>query len=425
MKERIQHLMRGKFSEDLFWNALSFGFIALIGIIINAVIINYYDSSALGIFNQVYAIYILLSQLAVGGVHLSVQLYIAKHASVKEHCRQILSAAIFLSGLISLFFIALAYALKDFPGIILQSKEVSFAYTLAVWGLLFFSMNKILLSFHNGMREMKKFAFFQLLRFILMLAVLILLIVRNSSPVYLSLILPVSEFLLFVVLIMENSNHISLKPGWRFIQWMKIHFRFGRKALIGNFLLDVNTRVDIFILGIFLSDRMVGIYSFGATIAEGFLQLPTIFRNNINPVITAASNRGKDFLQLVIRKNIIVFYKILSPLALISVACFPLLTMILAVKEEPMTMWIIYSILIGTVTLTSGYLPFQMIFNQLGYPMLHSKYIFLIFLCNVIFNLLLIPYFGIYGAAMGTALASIAQAVVMKRLILKQLNIKI
>ena len=64
---------RSKFSNDLWFNAAAFGGSAVLGVLLNLFIVRYHDAAALGVFNQVYAVYILLSQLAVGGVHLAVQ----------------------------------------------------------------------------------------------------------------------------------------------------------------------------------------------------------------------------------------------------------------------------------------------------------------------------------------------------------------
>ena len=50
--------------NGILWNMASFGIIAGVGLGLNFVVAFYYDVAVLGIFNQVYAIYILLSQLA-------------------------------------------------------------------------------------------------------------------------------------------------------------------------------------------------------------------------------------------------------------------------------------------------------------------------------------------------------------------------
>ncbi len=415
MKSRIKNITESRFNKDLIWNAGAFGMISVIGVLINIVILNVYDASALGVFNQVYAIYIMLSQIAVGGVHLSVQAFIPKYAKRADHAGLVLYSALLHSVLSSVAVIFLCYAFADYTGKILGSPQVSDGFRIAAWGLLFFSMNKVMLAYFNGVRRMKVFAFFQLMRFVLMFAILMVLVGGNNRDSYrLCVMLSVSEAILFLFISVLVVRSVPYTGGLKFKAWMKRNFKFGNRALAGNFLLDINTRVDVFILGIFLSDKMVGIYSFASTIAEGFMQLPVLFRNNINPVITDAYARGKSTLKTVLSKNSKAFYKILSPLAALSILAFPIVTWVSGVGEDGYAMWVVYAILIGSVVLTSGFLPFVMIFNQIGRPHIQTYFIFWIFLSNLVFNLIFVPWMGIYGAALGTALSFVMQVFIMK-----------
>ncbi len=56
-----------KHSSNVLWNIASYAVIAIAGLLLNFVVVFYYDVSVLGVFNQVFAFYIFLSQLAVGG----------------------------------------------------------------------------------------------------------------------------------------------------------------------------------------------------------------------------------------------------------------------------------------------------------------------------------------------------------------------
>ena len=70
-----------KFSSDLIWNYLSLAVLAASGIIINVFIANYYGAKYLGVFNQIFAIYALLSQISIGGLHYST----LKHISYNQN----------------------------------------------------------------------------------------------------------------------------------------------------------------------------------------------------------------------------------------------------------------------------------------------------------------------------------------------------
>ena len=54
-----------KFADGLVWNYVSTLFLAAGGFLFSIIIAVFYDEEVLGVFNQIFAYYILLSQLAV------------------------------------------------------------------------------------------------------------------------------------------------------------------------------------------------------------------------------------------------------------------------------------------------------------------------------------------------------------------------
>ena len=77
--------LNNKLKMDLIFNLVSFDLIGLTGILFNLFIASCYSSNILGIFNQAYAVFLLLSQVFVLGVHLSVLRYIPEYdANRKE-----------------------------------------------------------------------------------------------------------------------------------------------------------------------------------------------------------------------------------------------------------------------------------------------------------------------------------------------------
>ncbi|HOP44720.1 MAG TPA: polysaccharide biosynthesis C-terminal domain-containing protein, partial [Flavobacteriales bacterium] len=138
---------------------------------------------------------------------------------------------------------------------------------------------------------------------------------------------------------------------------------------------------------------------------------PVLFRNNINPVIASAWTRGgRRLLNKLLPRNRRAFFRILAPLMLLSVALFPLALWVLGMKEEPMTVWAVYAILALGIAASSGHQPFLMLFSQLGRPGTQTLFIAGVFLSNVLLNLALIPWLGLYGAALATALSFLVLA---------------
>ena len=423
----LKKITDSKFNLDLLWNFSSFGLIAVLGILVNVVIAKTYGNDGLGVFNQVYAIYILLSQLAVGGVHLAVQRYIPIYANRVKERSTILFSSLLISGILSLIIISLAYTFYWVPGALLNSAQVEESYLLTMFGLLFFSFNKVLISFHNGLRNMKAYAVFQLLRYVFLMLGIICVVYLNLGIVYLASCLAISEVLLFIICFIYTLKFITLQLNFsHFNRWNKINFRFGNKALAGNFLLDVNTKVDVFVLGIFFSDAIVGIYSFAATFAEGFMLLPVLVRNNLNPILAKLKTKSnKQFVSKILKQSIVKSFKFIGFFALLGIVFFPLVFFVFDINQNRLITWSVFSILVFCMGVSGGYQPLLMMLNQFGKPMQQTYLIILLFTSNLVLNLALVPLLGIAGSAIATGLVFILQIVLQKYFAKKYLYLSI
>ena len=131
-------LVSQKFAIDVSWNLLSVGVMGLAGIAINILIAKYYGASTLGVFNQVYAIYIFLSQFAVAGIHFSVLKNVSQFSDISEKTEEILAGGILATAIISTVVVAITYLVSGFLGYLLESEGVSVGVLLVLPGLFFF-----------------------------------------------------------------------------------------------------------------------------------------------------------------------------------------------------------------------------------------------------------------------------------------------
>ncbi|MCO6499784.1 MAG: oligosaccharide flippase family protein [Vicingus serpentipes] len=418
---------KSKFSIDSLFNLFSVGISGALYILINTIIIHYYGEDVLGVFNQSYAVYIIIAQIAAFGIHLSVQQYIPRFFKNKEKVDEVMTSSLVLVLITATIITLSCYPFTNLVASFFDSKDVNQGLYSCLWGIVFFSLNKVLLAYINGVRRMKSFALFTFLRFFLMFTTLCCLIFFVDDSSLITTIFAIPELILFLILIIYTSKFFTFKFNSSSLSFIKEHFNFGRNAFIGNLLLDINTRVDVIMLGYFTTDQNVGIYSFVLAIAEGILQIPVVFRNNINPIITKASvmkNVSKQF-NILLKKNIISFYKIIGGLALLTIVLYPFGLFVLGIKDYFMTYWILYAILVAAIVLSSGYLPLTMMFNQMKLPHIQSLLFLILFVVNVIGNFIFIQWIGLYGAAIGTALSYIAQMIFIKLFARKYCNLHI
>jgi O-antigen/teichoic acid export membrane protein len=402
---------KGKFYSDLVWNLVSYVFIGCAGILINLFIVWFLNYDELGIFNQVFSIYIILSQLAAFGIHLSLQRFVPQHSNMLE-LNKILSASILISSLLSISLLLVFYLGINLLPIFPYSGQVLEGTNLMVPAVFFFTLNKLLLSFLMGKREMKKYAVLNTMRYFLMLAALGSLIYLHAN---ICLIFTVSELILFtfIIPVVFNGHRLSYsKEVWG---WAVVHFKFGRKAFIGNFVFDVNTKVDVLILGLFMNNSMVGLYSFSSTFFEGFSQLTVLIRNNINPILTRVYFKSKpELFARIVKGSIRRSYKFIGLSGLLVIIGYPFLLWLSGNSENMFLSWQVFSILVLGLVFSGGYQVVILLFNQIHMPAIQSVLLSMYFGINVLLNFILVPQLGLLGSALATSLAAIFSIYLVK-----------
>lgn len=398
------------------------------GILINILILRFYSIENLGLFNEAYAFFIVLSQFGAGGIHLSILRYIPVYRENTSEQKKILLTAEIICIMINIVLLTIFFLTIPFISSLYGQPKLESGLYLIIPAVFFISLNKILMAYINGKNMMKAFAIFQAMRFILMLFVLIMLRYLSIEGEYLSLIFSLSEATLFLLLLITLYKDVFF-PGINYNElkyWIKAHFQFGKNAVLGNIVTDLNTRVDVLVLGLFCSQTLIGVYTFAATLAEGFQQLPVVLRNFYNARIVHFIVKNNDsllnkILKIIKKKS----YLIVLPLGVLGILLYPVLLMIIKVDIPLVSSWIVFSVLAIGIMVAGGYIPLQFLLNHAGLPFRQTQLLFILFLINVVLNFILIPYIGIIGAAIATAFSTISLIPILKFFSKKFLHIHV
>ena len=416
----------GKFGRDVSWNIVSVGILAVSGIIISALIARFYGPAHLGVFNQVFAIYIVASQFAVGGLQFSVLKHVSEYVEERDTCNRIISSAIVMTLLLAVTMSAIILGLRDFIGDVLGSPDVSAALLYVIPGIACFAVNKVLMAVVNGYRHMPAYAFFQALRYVSLASLLVAAILIQLPGTKLPLIVSGAEILLLISLAIYTLRLYAPVAPSRWLDWARRHIVFGAKAFPAGALQESNTRVDVLMLGLFAGDRLVGIYSLAAMFAEGMAQLGVVLRTNLNPVIANMYFSGrKDELQGIIKRGIKMFYIAMAVVLLLACIGYPLFVRVFVGGGDFMASWPLFCILMLGLALSAGYSPFRMLLVQTGHPGIYTLMITAIVLSTIMLNGLLIPFWGMYGAAIATGISFILGALYLKFLAKRYLQMEI
>jgi len=200
--------------------------------------------------------------------------------------------------------------------------------------------------------------------------------------------------------------------GWT--RWLKKHVRFGFSAFLGAALIEINTRVDVIMLGLFASDR------------EGIIQFMVVVRTNVNPILTSLFTSNKiEELKETIQQGIKLFYPVMIGIGLVAIGLFPIIVNQFFSQSDFVGSWPVFLTLMIGVVISAGYFPFNMLLMQAGYAFQNTLLIALIVLCNVLLNAFLIPLFGILGAAIATSISFVLGMVLLKLFVQRILQLKI
>lgn len=409
---RMLFSREGSFQAGVAWNVASLVVLGLSGIAINVLIATWRGADDLGVFNQAYAIYIFASQVAVGGVQFSVLHYVSHHPDEREECARITSSGLVIAVVLAMVVAAVVMLSRHAVGAILDSPAVATALVAVSPGLVFFSLNKVLLAVMNGLRQMRAYAVFQSLRFLFILTGVVILLSLEVSGSLLAGAFTLAEALLLILLLgFFELRAVPIRARYVVSRWPRRHLSFGARSFLSGTLSELNTRVDVLALGFFVSDSLVGVYSFAAIFAEGFNQLPHIVRNNLDPLL---GNRFADGslarIEGYARQIRAFFWPGMAVIGALAVVAYVGLIGLFFGTTEFMASRGVFAVLILGVVLSSGYRPFVGILLQGGRPATYTLLVTLVVVVNLIGNLLLIPILGILGAAAATSAALVIEA---------------
>lgn len=413
---------KGKVTRDSLWNMIGLLVTSVFALLLMLGIIRFYDESVYGRYTIYYGIYICCSQFIGCGIHFSVMRHVVERP-LKEQ-RNILVAAVVatIAAAVSLLLIMWNF-LWLFEWFFDNPSDAG-RVVLLMPGLLFFVINKVLLGFLSARREMGLYAVFWSSRAVLLFLAMIIFVLRAEEPDNIAVIFSFAEGVLFAGLLIVTGKYMRISSVRELTSWIKKHYKFGIKAVSGSVFIDINTRIDSLVLGIFVSDLWVGIYGFASMVADGFSQFAVVFRAVINPLITRDWKSSGDIAPLV-RKWRKVLWMSMTPFGAVIVTVYPLVIDIVKPDSGYIKGWLALGLLIGSLALAMGYLPFILTLNQTGHPGTQSVLFFTIFLTNLVLNFIMIPLWGINGAAVATGIATVMTVLYIKLFVKRKLGVAI
>ena len=412
--------------RDVGWNLVPVVLLGIVGFGLKMTIGGWWNADALGSFNLVTIVMFVFAVVAACGLQYAVLHSIAEDPNDRGRVAAIVVGAVVpviaFSAVMTLAFVALRVPI----GSMLDSPAVSEGMLWAAPGLFCFAVNKILLGVVNGLRRMRAFAVYTSIRYILIAIGVLIAVAVDLDGAKLPGIWSFSEGVLLLVLLGEIVTQVALRRCHGWTRWARTQLAFGVRGVVATLAQEVNSKLDVWMLGIATSDALVGVYSLASALAEGALQISVAVQNNVNPIIARALARDRtDEVRDLTRRTRVWFVPAMVGICALSAVMFPLIIPwligdpVFADGAAP------FGIMMAGLALASPYLPLGQLLLMAGRPGWHTALVLAVVVVNFIANSLLIPVWGLSGAAVSLAGSIVASAIFLRILARWRIGLRI
>lgn len=414
-----------KFTIDIVWSL--FGLISTIVItfLLRVILARWLGPSSFGLFTMVFIIQGLASLVATLGIPIALTKYSAEYKDNTNKLHQVFSCALICSISLGLVTAILLYALSDLLAAIFDMPGLASLLKFFVLALPFIAFVETLLGLFNGLREMKVYAYILIVRSSLLILLSLALVALGFGVEGAVFGIVLSAVTCSILGIIFSSKYLYLTFDLLLDNAKKLVL-FGSQLFSANAVNLLANQAGILLLGYFLTDTEVGFYSVAVSISMVLTVIPFAIQKITYPATSEYwATDNHQVMQKMIDRVMKYAACVLLPLGLGLGFFAKEIISILFGAEYIKAALPLCILLIARVIQGATVIPIGASFSGIGRPDIGLKIGTLSCVLSIVLNILLIPRFGIAGAAMGTTISLLAGASIFLILLPRIVNIEI
>lgn len=396
----------------------------IFGFVITVLLGRYLGAGDLGLYRMVSTIQTIAMLFAAVGIPAAVIKYVAEYKGDRSKTNSIVSSGVITSLLLGIGFSVLFYLsswtfeeIFKMPGLSGLLKILSPVFPFALVG-------GVLLGFLNGLREMKKYGTATIIQSVLMLVISVSLIYSGFgvAGVVIGVVLSSVGWCLYLLLITKNYFDITFEDYASNTKKMLV---FGIQIFAVNAINLINYQADIIMIGYLLTANDVGYYAVAVGLSQFFWLIPEAIQSITYPATSEYWGKNNhSALQVMIDKSMKYTACVLFPIGLgTGFFANEIITLIYGDafihSVLPLHILVVGTVVYGVMKSIGSSV------TAAGRPDLGVKLVGISATTNILLNLLLIPKFGIGGAAVATCMSLFVATIISILLTIKTLNINI
>ena len=394
---------------DVQWAFISLFTASLAHFILRIVLGRELGPEGLGVYTLAFTFYLFGTQFAAFGIGSALTKYVAEfiddHATIRKYVSSGMTSSIITGTLMGVVLFLLApyiansfFKVPDLEGLI-QLTAICYP---------FIAIQKAVVGTLNGFRRMYHYALLNIVQNVSVVGVSLVLVLVFRQGVQGAVVGFVTSTILIGILCpFLIRAHIGLDDSLWDIPALRATTIFGFYVMLAGSIAYLNTQINSILIGYYLNPTEVGIFAVAVLLAQMLTLIPSAVGSVTAPV--TATLYGKGDLDGVRH----VFYSTLKKSILISAGS----AAIIAVCGS-----CLISLLFGKIFL-GAYIPLLILlpgfvfgasFAAVGSTLSSIGKVHILFrigiVCvvfNILLNILLIPSFGIIGAAIATSVMTV------------------
>jgi stage V sporulation protein B len=424
VRRSILNYGTNKTIRDVQWSFLSLATSSLAHLLLRMVLGKELGPKGLGTYTLVFTIYMFGMQFAAFGYGSALTNYIAKYKNDTSKIKEYISSGVIGSIASGSIMGILLYSLSEFISTnFFQIPEMVALLKITAVCFPFIAIQKATTGSLNGFRKMNHFAMVNIFQNTLVLLISILLVFffkMGVTGAVIGFVVPTVVVGVVSLLYIRKSfffpSRLVLSSVLREITCFVFY------VVLGNSVSMINTQIDSLLIGRFMSETDVGYYATAVIIMQGMTLLPSAVQAVTTPTIATYYGRKEYSKIKKLVKNTMLKIFTVEFIFLILLAIFGKHIIIILFSEEFMPAYTPMLILSIGYLVYAPWISVGATFAGIGKVNLSFKLNGFCAMLNTTLNLLLIPKFGLIGAAGATTLSLIATLLINMYFVRKFIN---
>ncbi|MDD4307408.1 MAG: flippase [Thermoplasmata archaeon] len=420
---------------DVGWVFISYIVTMAVGLFLKVLLGNFFDAEGLGAYSMVLTIWAIVTITGAFGVPVAIITYVSQNKSKDNVRNTLVTSGLIFGLLVGLLASVIVFILAPYMEFIFNIPNLGRLLRYVAPCFPFVIFNEMFSSYLNAIRHMRGFSLFDIFRNLGLLFVTVAMIWLGFG---------IEGAVMAMVIMPIATSIVALAYHRKVMTFRFRHFRiytrrlikFGSRLYFASAAAMINTQVTVLLIGFYLADTEVGIYSVAIMFFNALVMLPMAMQRVTFPTISGYfAEKRLDKIKILMGMTLKFSFVFLSIMCLLMFYFVDDAIGLLFPGKENFLLAVIPIQILAVMGLVYGTIaPVSILFTAAGKPDIPMKISIAKALVNVTLGVFLVPLSltflgyqigGINGATIALGSSYILEVFLFFMLVKPKLGIRV